>query len=646
MNLYQRVSNLSPNKSELLALRLNGKAIFSQPTSNGDKRLVAYVVPKPQGAQQPLEVTQWHAEQISQWREVYDELYSQVSLQDDPTFNLTGWNSSYTGLPIPAEQMREQVDRTVERVLAMRPSRVLEIGCGTGLLLFRIAPHCRSYLGTDFSPVALDHVQKQLRKLTLPQVSLVQRTAEDFTGVKAGSFDMVILNSVVQYFPSMDYLIRVLEGAVKAVAPGGSIVVGDVRSLPLLEAFHVAVELNRARAALSTTELRERVRGRLRQEQELVIDPDFFSALQQRLPQIRHVEIQPKRGWYHNELTRFRYDVILQVGGEGVTLAEPDWLDWSQVASLTTLQQLLKESQPELLGLTGVPNARLQAEVKALDLLASADGPETVRELREALGRVQEAGVDPEELWVWSQELPYEVHIGWSGSGAEGKYDVLFRRREPAGGSREVSGLMREAARVPPSKGFRGMSTVSRPWGTYANNPLQQGLSQKLVPALRNLLREQLPDYMVPSAFVLLEALPLTPNGKLDRKALPSPHHFGSEMKRNLMAPGTELERTIANVWQEVLGVQNLGLSDNFFDLGGHSLLMVRLRSKLQEVLNRELSIIDLFQYPTVGSLAGYLNRPPSESGSFQPIHHRAEKQKQAISRLKNEMNWRSDTHE
>src|SRR6266496_4472703 len=104
-----------------------------------------------------------------------------------------GPNSSYTGEPIPAEEMREWVDSTVERILSTRPRRVLEIGCGTGLLLFRIAPETDRYHATDFSPVVIDSLRRQLASPSrrhLP-VTLAQRTADDFEGIEPGSFDAV-----------------------------------------------------------------------------------------------------------------------------------------------------------------------------------------------------------------------------------------------------------------------------------------------------------------------------------------------------------------------------------------------------------------------------------------------------------------------
>src|SRR6185369_11787289 len=154
------------------------------------------------------------------------------------------WNSSYTGEPIPAEEMREWADDAVERILSLEPKRALEIGCGTGLLLFKLAPYCESYVGTDFSPAALSYVRQHLANDD--KVVLLERRADDFRDIEPNSFDAVILNSVVQYFPSVVYLLRVLEGAVRATCSEGSVFVGDVRSLPLLEAFHTSVELAKA----------------------------------------------------------------------------------------------------------------------------------------------------------------------------------------------------------------------------------------------------------------------------------------------------------------------------------------------------------------------------------------------------------------
>ncbi len=130
---------------------------------------------------------------------------------------------------------------------------------------------------------------------------------------------------------------------------------------------------------------------------------------------------------------------------------------------------------------------------------------------------------------------------------------------------------------------------------------------------LRSFLKEQLPEYMIPSAFVRLEVLPLTPNGKLDRKALPAPDGASREAGETYAAPRSELERVITDVWQEVLEVERVGVHDNFFGLGGHSLLLIRVNGKLREALGTELPVIEMFKYPTVSTLAEYLSAPRAE---------------------------------
>jgi acyl carrier protein len=124
---------------------------------------------------------------------------------------------------------------------------------------------------------------------------------------------------------------------------------------------------------------------------------------------------------------------------------------------------------------------------------------------------------------------------------------------------------------------------------------------------LRSHLAERLPEYMIPSVFVTLEGLPLTPNGKVDHKALPAADGARPKLEAAYVAPQTETERLVAAVWREELKVEEVGVNDNFFELGGHSLLLVKVHQRLRETLGRELTLIDLFKYPTIKSLTAYL---------------------------------------
>src|SRR6185312_13588175 len=280
----------------------------------GDQRLVAYVVHNPQQqvveAQEPEDALE--IEKTELWQAIYNEVYSQQKFsQQDTALNLRVWLSSYTGQPFPEAEIFECIDDTVERILSLQPKRVLEIGCGTGLLLFRIASYCDHYCATDISQEALHILEQQvrMRKQDLPEIALLHRSADDLEGIATQSFDVVIINEVVQYFPSIHYLIRVLEGALSKVRSGGFIFIGGVRNLHLLEVFHTSIQLHQAPSSLSVAELRHRVQKHMAQEKELVIDPDFFTVLKEHFPRISHVQLQLKGGRYLNEFTKFRYDV-------------------------------------------------------------------------------------------------------------------------------------------------------------------------------------------------------------------------------------------------------------------------------------------------------------------------------------------------
>jgi amino acid adenylation domain-containing protein len=170
---------------------------------------------------------------------------------------------------------------------------------------------------------------------------------------------------------------------------------------------------------------------------------------------------------------------------------------------------------------------------------------------------------------------------------------------------------------------------------------------------LRAFLRERLPPYMIPNVFVALGSLPLTANGKVDRRALPAPVSARQEEDEQYAAPQTEMEHRVVAIWREVLGAERIGVHDNFFDLGGHSLLIVRVHNKLRETLHREIPIVELFRHPTVTALSEYLGaKEPSAleamaaANAFDPVQARAEKKREAIKRQQQRMTGRALIYE
>jgi hypothetical protein len=153
--------------------------------------------------------------------------------------------------------------------------------------------------------------------------------------------------------------------------------------------------------------------------------------------------------------------------------------------------------------------------------------------------------------------------------------------------------------------------------------------------ALRAALRATLPDYMVPASVMLLDALPLTPNGKLDLAALPAPDYQRVGAQR--ATPSSELERAIAAIWQDVLKQPAIGLHDSFFDLGGHSLLLIQVHGILQQ-RHPQLTVVDMFRYPTISALAAHLSSRQPEQTNLQEHQERAQKQREAHDRRKQVM--------
>jgi amino acid adenylation domain-containing protein len=580
----------------------------------GDKRLVGYLTADPEYSLESDD------ERVSQWHEVHEVTYSASSAASATSRNTVVWQSSYTLEPMPMDEVQAVLGETIERVRRLHPRRVIEIGCGAGNVLLDLAPATEEYVGLDLSKAALEQLAGLARHL--PQVKLRCQRADQIEGLPEAHYDVVLINSVAQYFPNARYLERVLESAGRLLRQGGCIYLSDVRDFDLLDEHHASVQFFRASDDTTREQWRQRTLFRMAGEEELLVSPRFFETLPQRQPRFNHVHIELQKGPTYNELSRFRYDAFLFNGVKEVPVQPTQFENWVSLSgSLKVLRQRLLQ-KPSLLAITAVPNLRLQESAELLRWLRGDHAAETVGAMRGILrAKNDSGGVDPMDLWQLATELGYQAQLRRNPQGNIADMDVVFHRQPVA---------------TQPAKAFKPQDgAVSLPPLTaFTSNPQLAALGRTLVPALKASLQRQLPDYMVPSSLVMLTTLPLTPNGKIDRRALPKPQDMPARSSAApVFLPGTEGK--IRAIWLEVLGLGDAGLDDNFFDLGGHSLLIIQVQHKLAGVLQREIPVRVLFQYPTIRSLAKHLDSSSHEPAAKSAIAARAQKQRAAMARMR-----------
>lgn len=552
-----------------------------------DGRLVAYV--KPAGA---------NGDGTAIWEDQWDLLYKNAIDQsggaklDQLDSVIAGW----AGASDIEQQVVEWIDATAARIRKYGPRRIFEIGCGTGQILSRFAADAECYWAADISKVAIEALQKAH---LLPQVKLFHRPADDFSGIPDGDFDTVVINSVAQYFPNAGYLARVLQGAAKAIKPGGRIFLGDIQSNALLAAHHAEILRERAPTGSTCGQLREKLAQRLSRETELSLDPAWFDQL----GGFAHVEIQLRRGQLANETTTYHYDVILHVGEKPAVQVVTKWRQWERL-NLEQLEAILAEG-PDELAIAGIPDARLTSPLGFLRALKHSveSGPLPF------VPSPPHNALNAEQLFAAAEATGYRAHVRWRGNGSAGLLDVIF---------------------LPAGSGNLPLWPIQASPAPLSNSPHHGNPAADLATALRQHLTAKLPDYMVPAAYVTLENFPLTPNGKVDRKALPEPGETVEAVTREITAPTTDTERQLVEIWKQVLGLRDIGTTDDIFELGGDSILIFQITTRATRA-GLALTPAQVFRLRTVAALAAELTTAPpavAATSSIQRVNRDAYRRK------------------
>ncbi|MFL0660621.1 amino acid adenylation domain-containing protein [Cylindrospermopsis raciborskii UAM/DH-MRr] len=565
--------------------------VIAREESKEDVRLDAYIIPINQIANTET-LTQ---EQTQEWQYTFNDTYNITSGETEEDFNIIGWNSSYSNQPIPGVEMRQWLNNTLLRIQSLKPRKVLEIGCGTGMILLNIAPQVESYWGTDFSQAAINRLDTIVKNRSLKNVNLLTREAIDFSEIPTGYFDTVVINSVAQYFPSIEYLQQVIKSVWQLLKTGGSLFIGDNRNLSLSNYFYASVAYFQANDNTDCETFKTQVRRIAKKENELIIAPHFFTDLRKSFPDLTAVEIQIKSENNENELTKYRYDVILHK--LGISTEQPPeiiWRDWeTDNLQLTDLKQQVIEMRS--IGWHSVPNGRLSKDAAIYQWMlknSHENEQKTIGELRTVLNNIHEPkGFNPADFYAIAQEIGSEVSISYS-PGKVDCFDVCFYP------------VSHKKFMVPSMPIINDLSdSLDRDDHPYWIDPLQSRFTKFLISQLKQRLEEKLPEYMCPSAFMILENFPLTPSGKLDRRALPIPDRDLTINQQSLVLPKTPTEQKLSQLWMDVLGIDKIGVTEDFFHLGGHSLLATKLVSRIREEFNVALPLRSIFEYSTIARL-------------------------------------------
>ncbi|KAI0424831.1 hypothetical protein F5Y09DRAFT_347316 [Xylaria sp. FL1042] len=522
--------------------------------------------------------------------------------------DFTAWTSMYDGTLIDKSEMNEWLDDTIRSIRNGRePGNVLEVGTGTGMILFNIIDGLQSYVGLEPTSTAIEFVAKTVKSIPGLQdkIYMQKGTATDIRHLKKNNFpNLVVINSVAQYFPTLNYLLKVAEELIQ-LKTVKTIFFGDMRSFALFDEFKVSKALH----ILGKTALKDEVERHMaesdRVETELLVDPAFFTALRDRFPRlIEHVEVIPKRMKATNELSSYRYSAIVHLKDNNKPLQvrridDNDWIDFKEERlDQQSLLQLLQQrcSTGSTIAVSNIPNSKSILERHVVDSLVNGSAqtnnnsdwlPSIVR------GAEKCRSLSAKDLEELAQSIGCRVEISWARQHSlRGGLDAIFHHHRPSeSGSRVLFRFPTDHAKNP-----------SR---MLSSRPLRRQLTEKARNQLQELLRDQLPSYMVPQTIIILDKMPVTENGKVDRRALTETASKVVVPRGTKQQPESPIGKQLQSIWAQVLYIDQatIGVDDNFFQIGGDSIVAMKAVPLARE-MGIELSVADIFRHPTLEALA------------------------------------------
>ncbi|KAJ4155409.1 hypothetical protein LMH87_000652 [Akanthomyces muscarius] len=558
----------------------------------------------------------------------YTELETVSSSEIGKDFK--GWTSMYDGSEIDKAEMQEWLDDTIHTLVdGQALDHVLEIGTGSGMVLFNLSSGLQSYVGLEPSKSAAAFANNAIKSTpTLAgKAEVFVGTATDTDQLNDLHPDLVLFNSVLQYFPATEYLAQVVDTLVH-LGSAKRVFFGDVRSQATNRHFLAA----RAMHSLGNNATKEDVRKKMAEmeerEEEFLVEPAFFTTLANQFPDlVRHVEVIPKNMQATNELSAYRYAAVVHLrssdesGRPVYSIEMDDWVDF-QASHMhkDALREYLRLAENTMaVAISNIPYGKTIFErqiVESLDdssedaLHGTLDGAAWISAVRsDAKGR---PSLSVPDLVLLAEETGFRVEVSaarqWSQSGA---LDAVFHRypiSEPAA---------RTLFAFPTDNAIRVSATLT-------NQPLQRLQKRRVAVQVREWLQDRIPSYMIPSHIVALDQMPLNTSGKVDRKELSRQARAIKNTQKSAppTAPAFPLSDVEIRLCEELTKTfeMDINITDDFFQLGGHSLLATRLVARISHRLGARLTVKDVFDYPVFSELADVIRQQLASKNALPTI--------------------------
>ncbi|MEO2211138.1 amino acid adenylation domain-containing protein [Paenibacillus amylolyticus] len=561
---------------------------------------------------------------VQLWKDFYNYNYTENA--NISTFNISGWLSSYDGKQIPENEMKSWLNDIVEIIMSDKPSSILEIGCGFGIFAFTLSEMCDRYIGIDFSEKIIEQNNNIKKHFGYNNVHFICEEADGISNHTAlfekENIDTVVINSVVQYFPSIEYLEDVISSILE-IKTVKHIVIGDVRNYELIESFHTSVELHQLheRKDLLSEEdlflLAERVKSSVKEENELLLSPQAFFALNNKFPEIGKIEIIPRKSVHTNELVRFRFDVKISLNTDTVLLSEHTVHD-EVITSLTY------EHYKEKFGLL----TDFNAFEHFLSTLSNAAVVRKIPYLKESwiYENLMNHKFGQALALIDSKKILETFDLCMIDSFANQKgLNLMVQPDFEDNKFIELIVINRNQNKTLVDSYLRNKIAVSHEQKSvkeFSNNPILEtgdnSLSDKSL--IQKHLNTVLPEHMIPTKYILVESFPLNSTGKLDTKKLLT-LSINNEYS-DIALPEGPTETALMELFSKVIGKEiQIDRNISFFEIGGNSLMATRLSFLIKKELSIDINVGDIFDAPSIQELTEVIDGR-SKSASDQTTNN------------------------